>query len=223
MNPITRIHGLVLPIDRDNVDTDAIIPKQFLKSISRTGFGPHLFDEWRWLDHGEPGMDISNRRPNPNFILNEPRYQGARILLGRRNFGCGSSREHAVWALQQYGIEAVIAPDFADIFQNNALKNGLLTIKLPHQVIDKLFQLTFATAQFMLSVELESQMVVDADGNTYSFELDAFRKDCLMRGVDEVDLVLLQANKIKAYEERARISQPWLFPDARLKKLEDDR
>lgn len=118
MNPITRIHGLVLPLDRDNVDTDAIIPKQFLKSISRTGFGPHLFDEWRWLDHGEPGMDISNRRPNPNFILNEPRYQDARILLGRRNFGCGSSREHAVWALQQYGIEAIIAPDFADIFEN---------------------------------------------------------------------------------------------------------
>jgi len=213
MNPVAKISGLVVPLDRDNVDTDAIIPKQFLKSISRTGFGPHLFDEWRWLDHGEPGMDLSTRRPNANFILNDPRYLGAKILLGRRNFGCGSSREHAVWALQQYGIEAVIAPDFADIFQNNAFKNGLIPIQLDEQVIESLFKKTFATNYYTLDVELESQLVKDFDGNEYPFELDAFRKDCLIRGVDEVDLVLLQADKIKAYEILARLNQPWLFPE----------
>jgi 3-isopropylmalate/(R)-2-methylmalate dehydratase small subunit len=213
MNPITKISGLVAPLDRDNVDTDAIIPKQFLKSISRTGFGPHLFDEWRWLDHGEPGMDLSTRRPNPNFILNEPRYLGAKILLGRRNFGCGSSREHAVWALQQFGIEAVIAPDFADIFQNNALKNGLIPIQLSEQVIESLFKMTFSTNYYALDIELESQLVKDSNGNLYPFELDPFRKDCLIRGVDEVDLVLLQANKIKEYEVLARSNQPWLFPE----------
>jgi 3-isopropylmalate/(R)-2-methylmalate dehydratase small subunit len=212
MQAINLIEGLVAPLDRDNVDTDAIIPKQFLKSIHRTGFGPHLFDEWRWLDHGEPGMDLSGRQPNPRFALNQPRYAGASILLGRRNFGCGSSREHAVWALAQYGFQAVIAPDFADIFRNNALKNGLLTVALPADVIDDLFQQAAATEGFRLRIDLGAQFVVLPDGRTIGFDIDAFRKDCLMRGLDDIALVLQSELAISAYEARSRERFPWLYP-----------
>ncbi len=204
------IEGLVAPLDRENVDTDAIIPKQFLKSIRRTGFGPHAFDAWRWLDHGEPGMDVRGRRPNPAFVLNQPRYTGASILLGRRNFGCGSSREHAVWALAQYGFAAVIAPDFADIFRNNALKCGLLTVALPAQAVEDLFQQVAATPGFRLRIDLAVQTVTLPDGHAMHFEIDAFRKDCLLRGLDEIGLALQREDAIRAYEARAREQFPWL-------------
>ncbi|NEX61625.1 3-isopropylmalate dehydratase small subunit [Noviherbaspirillum galbum] len=203
--------GLVAPLDRANVDTDAIIPKQFLKSIKRSGFGPNLFDEWRYLDHGEPGMDNSRRPVNPDFVLNQPRYQGATILLARKNFGCGSSREHAPWALQQFGFRAIIAPSFADIFFNNCFKNGLLPIMLSETQVDQLFNEVKAFPGFCLVVDLEKQVVSTTSGsNVYPFEVDQFRKYCLLNGLDDIGLTLRQSDKIRAFEERHLASQPWL-------------
>lgn len=203
--------GIVAPLDRANVDTDAIIPKQFLKSIRRTGFGPNLFDEWRYLDHGEPGMDNSKRPVNPNFVLNQPRYQGATILLTRKNFGCGSSREHAPWALQQFGFRAIIAPGYADIFYNNCFKNGLLPLVLPESVIDSLFNETAAFSGYQLIIDLEHQFVSTATGDRrFEFEVDAFRKHCLLNGLDDIALTLRSADKIREFENRHLTSQPWL-------------
>jgi 3-isopropylmalate/(R)-2-methylmalate dehydratase small subunit len=211
MNKFTFLDGLVAPLDRANVDTDAIIPKQFLKSIQRTGFGPNLFDEWRYLDHGEPGKDNSRRPLNPDFVLNQPRYQGASILLTRKNFGCGSSREHAPWALEQYGFRAIIAPGFADIFLNNCFKNGLLPIALPEVQVDHLFNEVRAFPGFRLVIDLEKQMISTANGTaTYRFEVDSFRRYCLLNGLDDIGLTLQQADKIKAFEERHIATQPWL-------------
>ena len=207
--------GLVAPLDRSNVDTDAIIPKQFLKSIKRTGYGPNLFDEWRYLDHGEPGMDNSKRPVNPDFVLNQPRYRGAQILLARENFGCGSSREHAPWALLQYGFQAVIAPSFADIFFNNSFKNGLLLIRLDKAVVDRLFKQTESTPGYRLAVDLEQQSLTTPAGEVIKFEIDPFRKHCLMNGLDEIGLTLEHADKIRAFEDRRRTEQPWLFNEAR--------
>ncbi|MFC6521235.1 3-isopropylmalate dehydratase small subunit [Undibacterium arcticum] len=210
MNKFTLLDGLVAPLDRANVDTDAIIPKQFLKSIKRTGFGPNLFDEWRYLDHGEPGIDNTRRPLNPDFVLNQPRYQGASILLTRKNFGCGSSREHAPWALEQYGFRAVIAPSFADIF-NNCYKNGLLPIVLTEAQIDHLFNEVKVFPGFRLIVDLDAQRVVTSNGSTsYPFEIDAFRKYCLLNGLDDIGLTLRHADKIHAYEDRHLAAQPWL-------------
>jgi 3-isopropylmalate/(R)-2-methylmalate dehydratase small subunit len=202
--------GLVAPMDRDNVDTDAIIPKQFLKSIRKTGFGPNLFDEWRYLDHGEPGQDPATRRPNPDFVLNQPRYQGASILLARKNFGCGSSREHAPWALDQYGFRAIIAPSFADIFFNNSFKNGLLPIVLPEATVDQLFNEALAFPGFTLTVDLERQVVVRPQGEEIPFEVQAFRKFCLQNGFDDIGLTLRQADKIRAFEAQRLAQKPWL-------------
>ncbi|MFC3109557.1 3-isopropylmalate dehydratase small subunit [Undibacterium arcticum] len=211
MNKFTLLDGLVAPLDRANVDTDAIIPKQFLKSIKRTGFGPNLFDEWRYLDHGEPGIDNTRRPLNPDFVLNQPRYQGASILLTRKNFGCGSSREHAPWALEQYGFRAVIAPSFADIFFNNCYKNGLLPIVLTEAQIDHLFNEVKVFPGFRLIVDLDAQRVVTSNGSTsYPFEIDAFRKYCLLNGLDDIGLTLRHADKIHAYEDRHLAAQPWL-------------
>jgi len=207
-----RIHtGIVAPLDRANVDTDAIIPKQFLKSIRRSGFGPNLFDAWRYLDHGEPGMDAAARRPNPQFVLNEPRYRGASILLARRNFGCGSSREHAPWALADYGFRALIAPSFADIFFNNCFKNGLLPIVLPDSAIDRLFADVAAFPGYTLTIDLERQSVARADGSaSVGFDVDPFRKRCLLNGWDDIGLTLQHADEIRAFEERHLREQPWL-------------
>jgi 3-isopropylmalate/(R)-2-methylmalate dehydratase small subunit len=211
MDKFTVHDGLVAPLDRANVDTDAIIPKQFLKSIKRSGFGPNLFDEWRYLDHGEPGMDNSTRPLNPDFVLNQPRYQGASILLTRKNFGCGSSREHAPWALQQYGFRAVIAPSFADIFFNNCFKNGVLPIVLTEAQVEQLFNQVKAFPGFRLVVDLAQQIVRTVDGNAgFPFEVDAFRKYCLLNGLDDIGLTLRQADKIRAFEERHLAAQPWL-------------
>jgi 3-isopropylmalate/(R)-2-methylmalate dehydratase small subunit len=211
MNKFTLLDGLVAPLDRANVDTDAIIPKQFLKSIKRTGFGPNLFDEWRYLDHGEPGMDNSQRPLNPDFVLNQPRYQGASILLARKNFGCGSSREHAPWALDQFGFRAVIAPSFADIFFNNCYKNGLLPIKLTEAEVDQLFNEVKAFPGYRLVVNLEQQTVSTPNGSSvFSFDIDAFRKFCLINGLDDIGLTLKKADKIRAFEERHLAAQPWL-------------
>jgi 3-isopropylmalate/(R)-2-methylmalate dehydratase small subunit len=211
MDKFTVHEGLVAPLDRANVDTDAIIPKQFLKSIRRTGFGPNLFDEWRYLDHGEPGMDNSKRPLNPDFVLNQPRYQGASILLARKNFGCGSSREHAPWALQQYGFRAIIAPSFADIFFNNCFKGGLLPIVLPESVVDKLFDQVKAFPGFKLVVDLHQQTVsTQGGGETFKFDIDEFRKYCLLNGLDDIGLTLRHADEIRAFEERHLASQPWL-------------
>jgi 3-isopropylmalate/(R)-2-methylmalate dehydratase small subunit len=211
MDKFTLLDGIVAPLDRANVDTDAIIPKQFLKSIKRTGFGPNLFDEWRYLDHGEPGMDNTKRPLNPNFVLNEPRYQGASILLARKNFGCGSSREHAPWALQQYGFRAIIAPSFADIFFNNCFKNGVLPIVLTEAQVDRLFDEVKAFPGFRLVVDLERQVVTTPNGSeAYPFEVDAFRKYCLLNGLDDIGLTLQKADAIRAYEERHLREQPWL-------------
>jgi len=211
MDKFNLLNGLVAPLDRANVDTDAIIPKQFLKSIKRTGFGPNLFDEWRYLDHGEPGMDNSKRPLNPDFPLNQPRYQGATILLARKNFGCGSSREHAPWALQQYGFRAIIAPSFADIFFNNCFKNGLLPIVLSETQVDRLFDEVKAFPGFRLIIDLEQQLVSTASGSeSYPFEVDAFRKYCLLNGLDDIGLTLQQSDKIKEFEERHIAMQPWL-------------
>ncbi len=211
MEKFTRLEGLVAPLDRANVDTDAIIPKQFLKSIKRSGFGPNLFDEWRYLDHGEPGQDCSNRPLNPDFVLNQPRYQGAQILLARENFGCGSSREHAPWALLDYGFRAVIAPSFADIFFNNCFKNGILPIVMGAEEVDRLFKETVATEGYKLTVDLEQQSVTTPGGHGISFEVDPFRKYCLLNGLDDIGLTLQNADKIRAYEERRRQTEPWVF------------
>ncbi len=212
MEKFTRLEGMVAPLDRANVDTDAIIPKQFLKSIKRSGFGVNLFDAWRFLDHGEPGMDISTRKPNPDFVLNQSRYQGASILLARKNFGCGSSREHAPWALWDYGFRAVIAPSFGEIFYNNCLKNGLLPIVLTETEVEHLFHQVAAFPGFRLVVDLEQQAVATVDGKTVCrFEIDAFRKHCLLNGLDEIGLTLQHADEIKAFEEQHMGRQPWLF------------
>jgi 3-isopropylmalate/(R)-2-methylmalate dehydratase small subunit len=201
---------LVAPLDRANVDTDAIIPKQFLKSIRRSGFGPNLFDEWRYLDHGEPGMDHSKRPLNPDFVLNQPRYKGATILLARKNFGCGSSREHAPWALLQYGFRAVIAPSFADIFFNNCTKNDLLPVVLPELVIDRLFHEVAAHPGYQLTVDLPRQKIVEGDGREHDFDVAPFRKYCLVNGLDDIDLTLRHKDKIAAFEKERLTSQPWL-------------
>ncbi len=211
MEKFIRQEGLVAPIDRANVDTDAIIPKQFLKSIKRTGFGPNLFDEWRYLDRGEPGMDDSKRPLNPDFVLNKPQYGGATVLIARENFGCGSSREHAPWALLQYGFQAVIAPSFADIFYNNSLKNGLVLIKLDSQKIDQLFKEAGATAGYRLAVDLEQQSVTTPTGETFHFDIDPFRKHCILNGLDDIGLTLEHADEIRAFEEKHKNEQPWLF------------
>jgi len=206
-----KLHrGLVAPMDRENVDTDAIIPKQFLKSIRKTGFGPNLFDEWRYLDHGEPGQDPATRRPNPDFVLNQPRYQGASILLARKNFGCGSSREHAPWALDQFGFRAIIAPSFADIFFNNSFKNGMLPIVLPEATVDQLFNEALAFPGFTLTVDLERQVIVRPQGEEIPFEVQAFRKFCLQNGFDDIGLTLRQADKIQAFEAERLAQKPWL-------------
>ncbi len=206
-----NIHkGLVAPMDRENVDTDAIIPKQFLKSIRKTGFGPNLFDEWRYLDHGEPGMDAATRKPNPDFVLNQPRYAGASILLARKNFGCGSSREHAPWALQQFGFRAILAPSFADIFFNNCFKNGLLPIALPESVVAKLFDEVQAFVGYRLTVDLERQVVVKPDGAEIPFDVQPFRKHCLLNGLDDIGLTLRHQDEIKAFEARRLAAKPWL-------------
>jgi 3-isopropylmalate/(R)-2-methylmalate dehydratase small subunit len=211
MEKFVRREGLVAPVDRANVDTDAIIPKQYLKSIERTGFGPNLFDEWRYLDHGEPGMDHSKRRANPDFVLNQPRYRGATVLLTRENFGCGSSREHAPWALLQYGFQAVIAPSFADIFYNNSLKNGLLLIKLDPGIVDQLMRDALATEGYRVAVDLEAQTVTAPSGESYRFDIDPFNKHCLLNGLDEISLTLQRADAIRAFETQHRERQPWLF------------
>ena len=206
-----RIHtGLVAPMDRENVDTDAIIPKQFLKSIKKSGFGQNLFDEWRYLDHGEPGQDPATRRPNPDFVLNQPRYKGASVLLARKNFGCGSSREHAPWALDQFGFRALIAPSYADIFFNNCFKNGLLPIKLPESEVAKLFDEAAAFVGYALTIDLERQLVVKPDGSTIAFEVEAFRKYCLLGGFDDIGLTLRHADKIRAFEAERLLTKPWL-------------
>ena len=206
-----RVHtGLVAPLDRANVDTDAIIPKQFLKSIKRSGFGPNLFDEWRYLDHGEPGQDPASRRPNPDFVLNQPRYAGASILVARQNFGCGSSREHAPWALQQYGFRAILAPSFADIFFNNCFKNGLLPIVLPESAIARLFDEVYAFPGYQLVVDLPRQVVVKPDGAELPFDIEPFRKECLIGGLDEIGLTLQHTDKIRAYEAARIAAKPWL-------------
>ena len=211
MDKFVRLEGLVAPLDRNNVDTDAIIPKQFLKSIKRSGFGPNAFDEWRYLDVGQPGQDCASRPRNPDFVLNQARYQGAEILLTRANFGCGSSREHAPWALLDYGFKAIIAESFADIFFNNCFKNGILPIVLPAAEIEALFQQVVAKPGYTLTVDLPSQTVIRADGQAIAFTIDPFRKECLLNGWDDIGLTLRHAEKIKAFEEKRRIEQPWLF------------
>ena len=211
MKAFTTHTGLVAPLDRANVDTDQIIPKQFLKSIKRTGFGPNLFDEWRYLDVGQPGQDSSHRPVNRDFVLNFPRYAGASVLLARENFGCGSSREHAPWALEEYGFRAIIAPSFADIFYNNSFKNGLLPIVLQDDEVDALFAQCEATEGYRLTVDLDAQTVTRPDGAQYRFEVDAFRKHCLLNGLDDIGLTLQEREAIAAFEARHRGAQPWLF------------
>jgi 3-isopropylmalate/(R)-2-methylmalate dehydratase small subunit len=211
MQAFTQLDGLVAPLDRANVDTDAIIPKQFLKSIKRAGFGPNLFDEWRYLDHGEPGMDNSKRPLNPGFVLNAPRYRGAQVLLTRENFGCGSSREHAPWALEDYGFRALIGTTFADIFFNNCFKNGVLPIRLPQAEVDELFAQVAANEGYRLKIDLDAQTVMRPDGKVLKFEVDAFRKYCLLNGFDDIGLTLRHADKIRAFEDKRRAEQPWLF------------
>jgi 3-isopropylmalate/(R)-2-methylmalate dehydratase small subunit len=206
-----RLHkGLVAPMDRENVDTDAIIPKQFLKSIHRSGFGPNLFDAWRYLDPGEPGQDPASRRPNPEFVLNQPRYQGASVLLARSNFGCGSSREHAPWALEQYGFRVLIAPSYADIFFNNCFKNGLLPIVLPEPQVARLFDEAAAFVGYALTIDLERQVIVKPDGSEITFEVEPFRKSCLLGGLDDIGLTLRHADKIRAFESARLLGMPWL-------------
>lgn len=211
MDKFTTLSGIVAPLDRSNVDTDAIIPKQFLKSIKRTGFGPNLFDEWRYLDHGEPGMDNSKRICNPDFILNWPRYQGAQILLARENFGCGSSREHAPWALLDYGFRVVIAPSFADIFFNNCFKNGILPIVLDADIVANLFQEAFEQEGYTLTVDLVHQTITGPSGQVLSFSVDEFRKHCLINGLDDIGLTLQHVDDIKAYEQKRAEEASWLF------------
>jgi 3-isopropylmalate/(R)-2-methylmalate dehydratase small subunit len=211
MEKFNTFTGLLAPLDRNNVDTDAIIPKQFLKSIKRSGFGPNAFDEWRYMDHGEPGMDNSRRPLNPGFVLNQARYQGASVLLARSNFGCGSSREHAPWALADYGFKVILAESFADIFFNNCFKNGLLPLTLPKEEINTLFGLTEYTPGFSLTVNLAEQKITRPDGYVLPFQVDPFRKECLLNGWDDIGLTLRHADEIRAYEERRRQELPWLF------------
>ncbi|MBB5209837.1 3-isopropylmalate dehydratase small subunit [Microbulbifer hydrolyticus] len=211
MKAFTQHKGVAAPMDRANVDTDLIIPKQFLKSIKRTGFGPNLFDELRYLDEGQPGQDCSNRPLNPEFPLNHPRYEGASVLLARKNFGCGSSREHAPWALDDYGFRAVIAPSFADIFFNNCFKNGLLPIVLDEDTIEQLFQEMYAEEGYALTIDLENQQVIKPNGEAIAFEVDAFRKHCLLNGLDDIGLTLEDADAIRVYEAKRREQAPWLF------------
>jgi 3-isopropylmalate/(R)-2-methylmalate dehydratase small subunit len=213
MRKFERTEGLVAPLDRANVDTDLIIPKQFLKSIKRTGFGVNLFDELRYLDEGQPGQDCSKRPLNPDFVLNQPRYKGASVLLARRNFGCGSSREHAPWALEDFGFRVVIAPSFADIFYNNAFKNGLLLVTLPEDVIDRLFREVEASEGYRLDVDLENQRVITPSGEILEFEVDAFRKHCLLEGLDDIGITLQDEDAIRAFEAKHRQERPWLFRD----------
>jgi 3-isopropylmalate/(R)-2-methylmalate dehydratase small subunit len=211
MKAFTLLDGLVAPLDRANVDTDAIIPKQFLKSIKRSGFGPNAFDEWRYLDHGEPGMDNSTRKINPDFVLNQPRYQGASILLARENFGCGSSREHAPWALEDYGFRVIIAPSFADIFFNNCFKNAMLPIVLKENEVDILFNEVVANEGYRLHVDLHAQVVKTPSGHSFNFAIDAFRKHCLLNGLDDIGLTMQHQDKIRAFEKQHQNNQPWLF------------
>lgn len=211
MEKFTKLDGLVAPLDRPNVDTDAIIPKQYLKSVRRSGFGPNLFDDWRYLEPGEPGQDHGKRRLNPDFVMNLPRYQGAQILLGRENFGCGSSREHAVWALEDAGFRVVIAPSFADIFFNNCFKNGVLPIVLEAAPLDDLFGEVEATPGYRLRVDLEQQTITKPNGEVLGFEVDEFRKYCLLNGLDDIGLTLQHADDIRAYEARREQEAPWLF------------
>ncbi len=211
MKPFTTLHGLVAPLDRANVDTDAIIPKQFLKSIKRSGFGPNAFDEWRYLDRGEPGMDCSRRPLNPDFVLNQARYQGASVLLARENFGCGSSREHAPWALEDYGFRAIIAPSFADIFFNNCFKNGVLPIVLAAETVDRLFKQTEASEGYRLAIDLAAQTVTTPSGEVIGFEVDGERKHRLLNGLDDIALTLQFTDTIKLYEARRRQEAAWLF------------
>ena len=210
MNPFRTHSGVVAPIDRENVDTDAIIPKQFLKSIRKTGFGPNLFDAWRYLDAGEPGQDPASRRINPDFVLNQARYKGASVLLARRNFGCGSSREHAPWALDQYGFRALIAPSYADIFYNNCFKNGLLPIRLPEYEVARLFDEVAAFVGYSITVDLERQVVRKPDGSELAFDVEPFRKFCLLGGFDDIGLTLRHADKIRAFEAERLLAKPWL-------------
>ena len=216
MEKFITLDGLVMPLDRPNVDTDAIIPKQYLKSVKRSGFGPNLFDDWRYLDPGEPGQDHSLRRPNTDFVLNDPRYQGAQVLLGRENFGCGSSREHAVWALEDAGFRVVMAPSFADIFFNNCFKNGVLPIVVDAAVMDRLFAEVEASEGYRLKVDLEAQTITTPGGERIAFEVDAFRKYCLLNGLDDIGLTLQHAEDIRAYESRRRQEAPWLFESQRV-------
>ena len=213
MQAFTTHKGIVAPLDRSNVDTDAIIPKQYLKSVKRTGFGPTAFDDWRYLDPGEPGMDHSQRRRNPDFVLNQEPFDRATILLARENFGCGSSREHAVWALTDFGFRAVIAPSFADIFFNNSFKNGLLPIALKDEEVDEIFKAVDSEPGMELEIDLPNQTVIAPDGKQYSFEIDSFRKHCLVEGLDDIALTLEHADKIRDYEARRRQETPWLFRD----------
>jgi len=211
MDKFTTLTGIVAPMDRSNVDTDAIIPKQFLKSIKRSGFGPNLFDEWRYLDHGEPGMDNSKRTINPDFVLNQPRYQGASILLARENFGCGSSREHAPWALLDYGFRVIIAPSYADIFFNNCFKNGILPIVLDANIVDELFTAVANNEGYQLTVDLEAQTITTPDGKSINFEVEEFRKHCLINGLDDIGLTLQHVDEIRRYEAKRQQEAPWLF------------
>jgi len=211
MRKFETFAGIAVPIDRANVDTDAIIPKQYLKSIKRSGFGPNLFDAWRYLDAGEPGMDHSKRRLNPEFVMNQTRYRGAQVLLARDNFGCGSSREHAPWALEDYGIRAIIAPSYADIFYNNSFKNGLLPIVLDREIVDRLFKECEATPGYRLTIDLQAQTVTTPSGTCFAFDVDAFRKHCLLNGLDDIGLTLQHVDEIRAYEARRRKQAPWLF------------
>ncbi len=211
MEKFVSFAGVVAPLDRANVDTDAIIPKQFLKSIKRTGFGPYLFDEWRYMDHGEPDMDCTNRPLNPDFVLNDARYASAQVLLARDNFGCGSSREHAPWALADFGFKVIIAPSFADIFFNNSFKNGILPIKLAESVVDGLFQKAGGERALEITVDLAAQELRLADGEVIAFEVDEFRKHCLLEGLDDIGLTLQHAEEIKAFEQKRREQAPWIF------------
>ncbi len=211
MEKFTKFTGVVCPLDRANVDTDAIIPKQFLKSIQRTGFGPNLFDELRYLDRGEPGQDSSRRPLNPDFVLNDPRYAGAQILLARENFGCGSSREHAPWALADYGFRVLLAPSFADIFFNNCFKNGILPIVLEENIVNGLFQAATRDEALRFTVDLAAQTLVSSDGDEFRFDVDPFRKHCLLEGLDDIGLTLQHVDEIRAYEDRRRGEAPWLF------------
>jgi len=221
MQKFTLHKGLVAPLDRENVDTDAIIPKQFLKSIKKTGFGVNLFDEWRYLDHGEPGQDPASRKPNPDFVLNQPRYKGASILLTRQNFGCGSSREHAPWALDQYGFRAIIAPSYADIFFNNSFKNGLLPIVQPEHVVEELMNEVNAFPGYELSIDLERQVIIRPNGQELPFDVIPFRKYCLLNGFDDIGLTLRHAEKIKQYEAERLATKPWLAHTIPVEKVVD--